>query len=59
MLTISNFIIADFNNLQVASTTNPSAFGYYYGEYMLYICLEEVYIKRSIQAQSPILIPIG
>src|ERR1700722_4057552 len=49
-LTISHLIIADFDNPQVASATNPSAFGYHYGKHMLCICLEEVYTNRSMQA---------
>ena len=36
---MSNLIIADFDNPQVASAVNPSAFGYYYGKYILCICL--------------------
>ena len=40
-LTINNFIIIDFNNPQVASATNFSAFRYYYNKYMLYICPEK------------------
>jgi len=51
MLIISNLIIIDFDNPQVAGATNPSAFGYHYSEYMLYICLKEVYTNKSIQAQ--------
>jgi hypothetical protein len=43
ILTVSNLIIADFNNPQVASATNPSGFRYYYSKYILYIYLEEVY----------------
>ena len=39
MLTISNIIIADFNNLQVAFTANPFPFGYYYSKHMWSICL--------------------
>ena len=57
-LTINNLIIADFDNPQVASTTNPSAFGYHYSEHMLCICPEKAYINKSIQAQSSILTPI-
>ena len=38
ILTISNLTIADFVNSQVAIATNPSNFGHYYGEHILYIC---------------------
>jgi len=34
MLTISNLIIVDFDNPQVASAANPSAFSYYYSKHM-------------------------
>jgi len=33
-LTISNLTIVDFNNPQVVSTANPSAFGHYHGKYI-------------------------
>jgi hypothetical protein len=33
-LTISNLIIVDFNNPQVASAANPSAFSYYYSKHI-------------------------
>ena len=49
-LSISNLLIADFDNPQVAGANNPSTFRYYHSEYMLGICPQEAYIDRNIQA---------
>ena len=43
MFTMSNLIIMDFNNPQVASSTNPFAFSYYYNKYIQSIYLYYTY----------------